>query len=170
MAKEIAKDNNSGDFHWTTDAEERSRLWKARHDALYASKALSPGCEVYISDVCVPISQLSDVIVKSKQAITESGCVAPIVGHVGDGNFHCCFLLTPGDARELEKVKEVAMWMGRLAISVNGTCTGEHGVGRGKIKLVEEQHGVEGINLMRCIKNALDPDNIMNPGKVINLL
>ncbi|KAI6655236.1 D-lactate dehydrogenase, mitochondrial isoform X2-like [Oopsacas minuta] len=169
LAKEIAKDNNSGEFQWTTDPEERSRLWKARHDALYASKALLPGCEVYITDVCVPMSNLPDVIVKSKQAISESGCIAPIVGHVGDGNFHCCFLLKPGDNEELKKVREIAMWMGRLAISARGTCTGEHGVGRGKIQLVQEQYGEDGISLMRNIKFALDPDNIMNPGKVITL-
>ena len=169
IAREIAEDNNCGSFQWATDPEERSRLWRARHKALYAAKALVPGCEVLITDVCVPISTLSEVLLQCKDRISRSGCVAPIVGHVGDGNFHCCFLVRPGDTAELERATEVAKWLGRLAISVRGTCTGEHGVGRGKVLLVEEQHGAAGVALMRSLKFALDPSNIMNPGKVIRM-
>ena len=167
IAKEIAKENNSGDFKWATDPQVRNKLWKARHDALYAAKSLVPGAEVLITDVCVPMSSLPKVIVQTKEVISESGLVAPIVGHVGDGNFHCMFLIPPGDKEKLQKVNEISLWMGKLAIGSGGTCTGEHGVGRGKIQLVEEQYGSEGVGLMTRIKLALDPLGIMNPGKVI---
>ena len=168
-AKQIAEDNSCKYFQWATEPEERHRLWRARHKALYAAKALLPGCEALLTDVCVPLSSLAEVLLQAKQRITSSGCVAPIVGHVGDGNFHCSFLVKPGDTRELERVKEIATWLGRLAIGVGGTCTGEHGVGRGKVLLVEEQHGPAGIAVMRSLKASLDPSNVMNPGKVIRI-
>jgi D-lactate dehydrogenase (cytochrome) len=148
--------------------EERSRLWQARHDAYYAAISLRPGCRAWPTDVCVPISRLADCIAATTADIAASGLLAPIVGHVGDGNFHCQFILDPNDPSEMRKAQEVNKRLVRRAIAMGGTCTGEHGVGFGKIESVEEEVG-GAVEMMRAIKRALDPHDILNPGKIVRL-
>jgi D-lactate dehydrogenase (cytochrome) len=167
-AAEIAEGFSGGPFQWATQAEDRSRLWSARHDALWAIKALRPGAEAKATDVCVPISRLAESILAARDDAETAGLVAPIVGHVGDGNFHLTFLIDPAAPEELERAKAVNARMVERAIAAGGTCTGEHGVGIGKMTHVESEHG-EAVDLMRRIKRALDPDNILNPGKIFRL-
>ena len=155
-------------FRWSTRPEDRNRLWQARHDAYYAALSLRPGCKGWTTDVCVPISALAECIRATQDDIAESGLLAPIVGHVGDGNFHLLMLLDPDDPAEMKKAQAVNKRLVRRAIAMGGTCTGEHGVGYGKIDSVAEEHG-EAVNVMAAIKRALDPQNIMNPGKVVRL-
>jgi D-lactate dehydrogenase (cytochrome) len=162
----IAKEFGGTDFRWSTNTEERNRLWRARHDAYYAALALKPGCRGWATDVCVPISRLAECIVETEADIEETGLLAPLVGHVGDGNFHLLFLLDPNDADELERAKAANARLIDRAIAMGGTCTGEHGIGMGKIKSLEREHG-PGVDLMRTIKRALDPNDILNPGKVV---
>jgi D-lactate dehydrogenase (cytochrome) len=164
----IAKEFGAADFRWSTKAEERNRLWRARHDAYYAAVALKPGCRGWATDVCVPISRLAQCIVETQEDVAEAGLLAPLVGHVGDGNFHLLFLLDPDDPDELARAKAANARLIDRALAVGGTCTGEHGIGFGKIASLEREHA-SGIELMRTIKRALDPNNILNPGKVINL-
>ena len=166
---EVCSEYGGGDFSWTADAEERDKLWAARHDAAYSCIALRPGCSVMATDVCVPISKLADCIVATKQDIEDAGIVAPIVGHVGDGNFHAQLLIHP-DTREedLKICSEINHRLVERAISMDGTCTGEHGVGQGKIGYLKSEHG-EAFEVMRTLKQAFDPENIMNPGKVLKL-
>jgi len=166
--KDIAAENGGGDFEWAVQQEDRTRLWTARHRAYYADIALRPGCRSLTTDVCVPISALPDLVTKTKEDIAENGLVGPMVGHVGDGNFHTMLLFDPENPEEFAACKEVANRMARAAMSLGGTCTGEHGVGQGKMVLLEEQFGSEGIQVMRQIKQALDPLNLMNPGKVFS--
>ena len=166
--QEIARDHGGGDFQWTTNNEERSKLWQARHDAAYACKALRPGSEIVATDVCVPISRLAECITETKRDIQASDVIAPIVGHVGDGNFHLCVLVDPGDRAELERAQALNERMVSRALAMDGTCTGEHGVGYGKLDFLVAEHG-EAISVMRTIKKALDPQNIMNPGKVVRV-
>ncbi|MBI3505612.1 MAG: FAD-binding protein [Proteobacteria bacterium] len=164
----IAADNGGTGFSWTTDPAERRKLWQARHDAAYAAKALRPGCQLWATDVCVPISRLTECIVETQKDLAGSKLPAPIVGHVGDGNFHVAFVL---DTTKPEEVAEANRLNDRLvarALSMDGTCTGEHGVGYGKIDFLDAEHG-EGVSVMRSIKKSLDPDNIMNPGKVVRV-
>lgn len=165
----IAAENGGQAFQWTTRAEERTKLWQARHDAYYAGLALKPGATGFVTDVCVPISALAEVIVETKRDIEEAGIVAPILGHVGDGNFHVIFLVTPGDDASLARAKQLNARMLDRAIAVGGTCTGEHGVGHGKMAYLEQEHGAEALGVMASIKRALDPDNIMNPGKIVRV-
>src|SRR3990170_2351019 len=165
--EEIAADHRSSDFSWATRREERDRLWEARHDAYHAALALRPGAKGFVSDVCVPISRLAECIAKTRQDIDGTGLLAPMVGHVGDGNFHVTFLVDPDDRAELRLAENVMERMVRRAISLGGTCTGEHGVGCGKARYLALEHGAEGVELMRAIKVALDPEGIMNPGKVL---
>jgi D-lactate dehydrogenase (cytochrome) len=155
-----------GDFRWATLAEERSKLWQARHDAYYAALAMRPGAKGWATDVCVPISQLSDCIRQTKEDIQASGLLAPLVGHVGDGNFHLVFVIDPDDAEEMAKAEAVNKAMIHRALAMGGTCTGEHGIGTGKIEFLEAEHG-EATSVMRQIKVALDPGNILNPGKIL---
>jgi D-lactate dehydrogenase (cytochrome) len=164
---EVCREYGGSNFSWTANAEERDKLWAARHDAAYSCIALRPGCSVMATDVCVPISRLSECILATKKDIEEAGILAPIVGHVGDGNFHAQLLIHP-DTREedLRVCGEINRRLIERAISMDGTCTGEHGVGQGKIKYLEAEHG-EALNAMRTIKMAFDPQNIMNPGKMI---
>jgi D-lactate dehydrogenase (cytochrome) len=163
----VAKANGGGDFAWATSEDERRRLWAARHQAYEAALALRPGCRGYVTDVCVPISELARCITETRAEIDGVGLVAPIVGHVGDGNFHVCFVVDPDVPDELTVVRGLAERLAERAIALGGSCTGEHGVGYGKSKLLPLEYGDEGVELMRRVKNALDPDGIMNPGKVL---
>ena len=168
MVGDIAADNNGGVFEWATKAEDRSKLWQGRHDSYYAAMALRPGAKGMATDVCVPISKLAECILETRKDIDEQKLLSPIVGHVGDGNFHCCFVMDPDDPEEMARVDGVNKRMVMRAIAMGGTCTGEHGVGIGKIEYLEAEHG-EALSVMRSMKMALDPKNIMNPGKIINL-
>lgn len=149
------------------DAEGRTRLWTARHNALYASKALGPGKSAMITDVCVPISRLAETITATCADIAQAGLIAPIAGHVGDGNFHLIMLVDPADAAEVKRAHDVHDRMVRRAIAAGGTCTGEHGIGLGKMEFLAEEAGPEAILVMRALKAALDPKGILNPGKIV---
>jgi len=164
----LAGENGGSGFAWTTVEEERSRLWQARHDAYYASLALRPGSKGWATDVCVPISRLAECIVATKEDVAASGLIAPMVGHVGDGNFHLVFLVDPDDADEMARAEAVNGRMIERALAMGGTCTGEHGVGYGKMAYVEKEHG-DAVDVMRAVKRALDPDGILNPGKVVRI-
>ncbi len=168
MVKAISDDFGGGDFQWTTKTEERNKLWQARHDVAYACLALRPGCAVWSTDVCVPISRLAECIAETRKDIDEAGLTAPIVGHVGDGNFHAVPVFDPDDPKEVEAVKRFNDRLVMRALAMEGTCTGEHGVGQGKMKFLEAEHG-EALSVMRTLKIALDPDDIMNPGKVVKV-
>jgi D-lactate dehydrogenase (cytochrome) len=164
---EIARGYDGGPFEWATRAEDRSRLWQARHDAYWAVLGLRPGTQAVATDVCVPISRLAECVLETQRDIAESGLICPIVGHVGDGNFHCQPMV---DVENPAEVRAVEAFMGRLverALAMEGTSTGEHGVGEGKMKYLEIEHGSAALDVMRAIKRALDPHNIMNPGKII---
>lgn len=163
---EIAAELGGRDFRWATRQEDRTKLWQARHDAYWAAKALKPGSGGWATDVCVPISRLTECILETKRDIEENGLLAPLVGHVGDGNFHLVYLLNEDDEEEYRRASAHNDRMVMRAIAMGGTCTGEHGVGYGKIPFLQAEHG-EAVTLMRQVKKALDPDNIMNPGKVV---
>ncbi len=163
---DIAAAHGQRGWVFTTRTEERNRLWKARHDAYYADLALRPGAKGIPTDACVPISQLARVIAETRRDIDEAQVLAPIVGHVGDGNFHVIFLVDPDDSAELATAQELNRRLVRRAQAAGGTCTGEHGIGYGKLEFMREEHG-DGIEVMKAIKRAIDPLNIMNPGKVV---
>jgi len=165
--QEIASEHGGQDFEWATRPEDRSRLWQARHDAYYAGLALKPGCRTLTTDACVPISQLADCIAESCLDLEACGLTAPIVGHVGDGNFHMLLLVDPDDQEEIVRAQGFASRLAQRAIRMDGTCTGEHGVGIGKQGYMTLEHGATAIELMRAIKHAIDPDNILNPGKIL---
>ncbi|KAE8609331.1 hypothetical protein XENTR_v10011777 [Xenopus tropicalis] len=167
QTEEITQMNGGSDFTWAKDQEERNKLWTARHNAWYAALALRPGSRGYSTDVCVPISKLPEIIVETKKDLTESHLTGPIAGHVGDGNFHCIMVMNLADKNEVSRVKEFTNRLARRALAMNGTCTGEHGIGLGKRKLLEEEVGEVGIETMKQIKATLDPKNLMNPGKVV---
>ena len=164
----IASEYGASAFKWASKAEERSKLWQARHDAYYAGIALRPGAKGIATDVCVPISRLAQCILETQADIAESGLTAPIVGHVGDGNFHLVIVINPDDADEMARADDLNNRLVMRALAMDGTCTGEHGVGYGKIGFLEAEHG-EALSVMRDIKRALDPGNIMNPGTIIRL-
>ena len=163
---DIASELGGGDFRWATRQEERSRLWQARHDAYYAALAMRPGARGWPTDVCVPISRLAECILETRRDIDEADLLAPIVGHVGDGNFHLSFIVDPDDAEEMGRAEAVNERMVVRAIGMGGTCTGEHGIGFGKIDFLRREHG-EAVSVMRQVKQALDPAGIMNPGKIL---
>jgi D-lactate dehydrogenase (cytochrome) len=163
---EIARENGSGTLLWATEPGERQRLWQARHDAYYAALALRPGCMALTTDVCVPISYLSECIHETKKDLEGSFLKAPLVGHVGDGNFHLIFLMDPASLEDLDEAERINERLVHRALAMDGTCTGEHGVGLGKRWFLEEEHG-EALSAMRAIKKALDPQGIMNPGKIL---
>ncbi len=165
---EIAADNEGSGFEWTTKAEERTRLWQARHDVYWASLGLRPGAKGVSSDVCVPISRLAECLAETKADIEALGLVAPIAGHVGDGNFHVMPLVMTDDPAEMAMADGFMHRLVERALAMEGTCTGEHGVGQGKIKYLEGEHGGAALAMMRTLKRALDPDNIMNPGKILS--
>ena len=166
LVGEIAVEFGGGDFQWAIRQEDRNKLWQARHDAYYAVLALRPGCKGWATDVCVPISELTQCLLETRKDIDESGLLAPIVSHAGDGNFHLVFLVDTDNAQEMAKANAVNDRMLTRALAAGGTCTGEHGVGYGKIEILKAEHG-EAVSVMRLIKTALDPDNIMNPGKIL---
>ncbi len=165
---EIAAELGGGDFRWATRQEERAKLWQARHDAYYAALALRPGAKGWATDVCVPISRLAECILETKRDIEESGLLAPIVGHVGDGNFHLVYVIDPDDEEELARAAAHNERMVLRALAMGGTCTGEHGIGYGKLDFLQAEHG-EAVAVMRQLKLALDPLNLMNPGKVVRV-
>ena len=164
---EIAADLGGGPLDWATKAEDRTRLWTARHDATWAAAALRPGAKPVPTDVCVPISRLADCVEETLQDIARSGLVAPIVGHVGDGNFHCLPLVRPDDPAERAACSACLARLVARAIAMGGTSTGEHGVGQGKMAYLEAEHGAPAVEAMRALKRALDPLDIMNPGKIV---
>ncbi|MCU1340424.1 MAG: FAD-binding protein [Bryobacterales bacterium] len=165
MMQAITADHGGGAFQFATRPEDRSRLWKARHNSYQAVMALSPGKNNMGTDACVPISELPACLLETKADILASGLTAPIVGHVGDGNFHLGILFDPNDAEETERAEALAFRTARRAIAKGGTCSGEHGIGLHKIVHMETEHG-EGLALMKDVKKALDPNGIMNPGKL----
>jgi D-lactate dehydrogenase (cytochrome) len=164
---EIAQELGGGPFDWATQAEDRTRLWQARHDAYWAGRTLRPGAHALASDVCVPISRLAECVAETQEDIAASNLVAPIVGHVGDGNFHLTLLVDMDDAAEIKRAKDLLERLVQRALAMEGTCTGEHGVGQGKMHYLLAEHGAAALQVMRSIKHALDPDGIMNPGKII---
>lgn len=166
---EIARDCGGGDFDWATKAEDRSRLWQARHDVYWAARALRPGAESVATDVCVPISRLAECVEETKRDIEASGLIAPIAGHVGDGNFHTQPLVDLADPGEVERAQAFVDRLVKRALAMGGTCTGEHGVGQKKMKYLEQEHGAEALAVMATLKRALDPRNILNPGKIVVL-
>ncbi|SDF92571.1 FAD-binding oxidoreductase [Bosea robiniae] len=166
---EIAAEFGGGPFEWATKAEDRSKLWQARHDAYWAAKALRPGFDSVATDVCVPISRLAECVEETKRDIESTGLIAPIAGHVGDGNFHTQPLVDLADAAEVERAQGFIDRLVKRALAMGGTCTGEHGVGQKKMKYLELEHGVEALAVMRVLKRSLDPRNILNPGKIVAL-
>jgi D-lactate dehydrogenase (cytochrome) len=165
---EIARSEGGGDLVWATQAEERTRLWQARHDAYWAARGLRPGVEILSTDVCVPVSALAACVGETRQDIDQAGLLAPIVGHVGDGNFHVMPLVDVGSQEEMRAVRGFLDRLTERALRMEGTCTGEHGIGQGKIKYLAQEHGL-GVEVMAAIKKALDPLNILNPGKIFAL-
>jgi D-lactate dehydrogenase (cytochrome) len=162
----IATDCGGGPFEWATKAEDRSRLWQARHDAYWAAKGLRPGTQPVATDVCVPISRLAECVDETTRDIEATGLVAAILGHVGDGNFHVQALVDTSDPEEVAQCQAFIERLVERALAMEGTCTGEHGIGQMKMKYMEAEHGSEALDLMRTLKRAIDPANIMNPGKV----
>ena len=163
---EIADEMGGTGFAWTASAEERTKLWQARHDAYWSSLALRPGAKGISTDVCVPISRLAECVTAVQGKLNELKLLAPIVGHVGDGNFHTLLLIDMDDETEVSNANNFVGWLNELAISMDGTCTGEHGIGQGKRQYLELELG-EAVDVMRTLKSAIDPDNIMNPGKIV---
>ncbi len=166
---EIAAEFAGGPFNWTTRPEERTRLWEARHHAAMSNFALRPGAAMVPTDVCVPISRLAECVAETQRDIEKSRILAPIVGHVGDGNFHLTLLIDMKDADEVKRAKALSERLVERALAMDGTCTGEHGVGQGKMKYLVAEHGAAALSVMASIKRALDPQNIMNPGKIVAL-
>jgi D-lactate dehydrogenase (cytochrome) len=163
---EISRELGGGPFRWTANAEERTRIWQARHDCYYACIRLRPGAKAFATDVCVPLSRLAECVTETQRDIEATKLIAPIVGHVGDGNFHTSVLLDMDDPAEVATAKAFSERLVERALAMGGTCTGEHGVGQGKMKYLAAEHG-EALSVMRSIKRALDPDDVMNPGKIV---
>ena len=168
MVQEIARENGGLDFQWATRPEERSKLWEARHHAYFACLQLKPGARALSTDVCVPISRLAECIVETAKDIEKASMPVPLFGHVGDGNFHCVILVDPNNQADIDEAKALNVRVVRRALAMEGTCTGEHGIGIGKQSYLAEELG-EAVDLMRDLKRAFDPDNLMNPGKVVSL-
>jgi D-lactate dehydrogenase (cytochrome) len=164
---DIAADAGGGPFDWATRPEERTRLWQARHDAYWAARGLRPGAKAIATDVCVPISRLAECVAETKRDIDALGLVAPIVGHVGDGNFHVQPMVDTDDPTEVARIEGFLERLVERALDMDGTCTGEHGIGQKKMKYLQAEHGPEALAAMRALKRALDPANIMNPGKIL---
>lgn len=170
LVQEIARDHNGMDFEWAHLPEDRSRLWTARHNAYFAGLQLRPGCRASTTDVCVPISALAQCIDQATDLLSKASFPYTIVGHVGDGNFHVLMLLDPDDANEWQESEQLNHALVELALSVDGTCTGEHGIGLHKLGFMHDEHGEAALELMWALKNAYDPSNILNPGKVLPVM
>lgn len=168
LIESIGADLGGGALVRATHEAERSRLWKARHQALAAARALLPGAVTWVTDVCVPISHLADAVGRAQAAIEQAGLLAPILGHVGDGNFHVFFVLPPDEEALWEKARSINEAMVDHALSVGGTCTGEHGIGLGKKGALLREHGSQAVRLMKLLKAAVDPDGLLNPGKLFD--
>jgi D-lactate dehydrogenase (cytochrome) len=166
-AQALAAERGGHAFAWAAQLEDRERLWQARHDALYAALALRPGSRAWTTDVCVPISRLADCIVETKRDHAGAPFPVSLVGHAGDGNFHLVYALDPSSAHELDAASRLNARLVARALAMDGTCSGEHGVGFGKMKFLDAEHG-PALETMRAIKRALDPDNRMNPGKIVD--
>jgi D-lactate dehydrogenase (cytochrome) len=169
IVQEIARDQGGADFEWARTPEERTRLWKARHESYFAALQSCPGCRCQSSDTCVPISRLAEAINESVDEAEASGIPYWIVGHVGDGNFHLSYLMDPNDTAECAAVEDLNVKMVRRALRLEGTCTGEHGIGLHKMPYLLDEAGPTAVAMMRSIKQALDPKNIMNPGKIFSM-
>jgi D-lactate dehydrogenase (cytochrome) len=168
VVQALAAERGGRDFAWATKSEDRQVLWEARHNALYAALALRPGARAWTTDVCVPISRLAECIVETKRDHASASFPVSLVGHAGDGNFHLVYVLDPDNADELGQAEQLNDRMVLRALALGGTCSGEHGVGLGKMKYLEAEHG-PALDVMRAIKRTLDPDNRMNPGKLVPL-
>ncbi|MHA7060445.1 FAD-linked oxidase C-terminal domain-containing protein [Azospirillum argentinense] len=168
MVSAIAAEFGGSEFTWATRPEDRSKLWQARHDGYYAALALRPGSKGWPTDVCVPISRLADCILETKKDIAESSMLAPLVGHVGDGNFHLVYVIDPDKPEEMAEAKRLNDRMVDRALAMGGTCTGEHGIGYGKMEFLEKEAG-DAFAVMGELKRAFDPENRMNPGKVVRI-
>jgi D-lactate dehydrogenase (cytochrome) len=166
---EIAAELGGGPFEWTTRPEDRTRLWEARHNAALSNFILRPGASMIPTDVCVPLSRLAECVTETQRDIAETKLIAPIVGHVGDGNFHLTLMIDRNDPDEVKVAKAFNERLIERALAMDGTCTGEHGVGQGKIKYLLAEHGAPAMAAMRAIKQVLDPEGIMNPGKIFAL-
>lgn len=162
----IAREFGGKDFEWVRSPEERARLWKARHEIYFAMQAMAPGKLTIANDACVPISRLAECVAETERDIAEAGLFGPVLGHVGDGNFHIALFADPSDVGAIARAEGVLERLSARAQDMDGTCTGEHGIGQGKRKYLRREHGA-GVDVMQAIKNALDPDGIMNPGKVL---
>ncbi len=168
MMRAIAEDQGGGEFQWTSDLEERNRLWQARHDSAYAAKALREGCELWGTDVCVPLSRLTECMTETRKDLESCSLPAPMLGHVGDGNFHLIFVLDTSNDAEIKEAEDYNERMIMRALAMDGTCTGEHGIGLGKKDFLVAELG-PAVDVMRQLKLALDPTNFMNPGKMIEI-
>jgi len=166
LVQDIARENGGMDFEWTTKPEDRTRLWTARHQAYFACLQLRPGSRAVSTDVCVPISRLTECIVETSKDISRASMPIPLFGHVGDGNFHCEILIRPENEADLEEAKAFNERVVDRALAMEGTCTGEHGIGFGKMGSLRKELG-EAVDLMATLKHAIDPENLMNPGKVV---
>jgi len=164
--EEIAREHGAKEFKWAATLEDRNTLWQARHNAYYAAVASRPGARAWTTDICVPISHLAECILETQEDLKQAGVEAPLVGHAGDGNFHLIIMLDPDDQQELAKITRLSERLVDRALKFGGTCSGEHGVGFGKLKYLEAEHGAA-LDVMRAIKRAIDPNNLMNPGKLI---
>jgi D-lactate dehydrogenase (cytochrome) len=167
--QDIAGEHGGEGFEWASTPEERTRLWTARHKAYFAGMASNPGCRTVTTDTCVPISRLAEIIDISVHEAAESGLPHYIVGHVGDGNFHLAYMVKDGDLAQRATAERLSLQMVQRAIALEGTCTGEHGIGLHKMGFLVDEAGAGAVDLMRQIKRALDPKNIMNPGKIFEL-
>ena len=167
IVQEIAQDHGAIGFEWATRPEDRSRLWQARHNAYFALLQLRPGCRAISTDCCVPISHLAEILLATKADCEQQQLIHSIIGHVGDGNFHVQMMVDPNDPEDIARAEAVNARMVARAIAMDGTCTGEHGVGLHKMDFLIQEHGEGAIDMMRSIKHALDPHNILNPGKIV---
>ena len=168
LVQQIATEHGAQEFQWATKPEDRSKLWQARHDAYFACLQLQPGCRIVSTDVCVPISRLAECLEETEKDITASGRMVPVLGHIGDGNFHLCIIVDPNSEADILAAEQMNERLVKRAIAMEGTCTGEHGIGCGKMEFLTEEHGA-GVDVMRMVKRSMDPDNIMNPGKVFSM-
>ncbi|RVV98248.1 FAD-binding protein [Mesobaculum littorinae] len=166
IAEAICADHGGAGFAWSADADERGRLWAARHDLYFATKAIEPGKELYTGDICVPISRLAESIMAARADIDRSYLTGQVVGHVGDGNYHASYLIRPGNQEDLAEANRLADLMVGRALEMGGTASGEHGLGLGKLKFMRREHGDAAVLAMQAIKRALDPKGLMNPGKL----